>query len=47
MVKFYLNRIAGKLPEERQAYLNETVPAKFRDQVKEAWNQAHPEEELK
>lgn len=46
MVKFYLTRLEGKQPDERQAYLNDTVPERFREQVKQAWNEAHPGEAL-
>lgn len=46
MVKFYVTRLEGKQADGRQSYLNETVPAKFRDQVLEAWNESHPEEML-
>lgn len=46
MVAFYLMRLAKKSPEERQAYLDETVPTRFRDQVREQWNAEHEDETL-
>ena len=46
MIKFYLVRLEKKLPEERQDYLDTTVVAVYRDDVRTAWNEAHPEEEL-
>lgn len=47
MVKFYVTQLKTKSTEERQAYLDETVPSRFRDQVRKAWNEQHPDEELK
>ena len=41
MVKFYLNRLSKKLPEERQDYLDTTVPAKFHDDVLNQWNDVY------
>lgn len=46
MKNFYLKRIERKAPDERQAYLDDTVPARFRDEVRSAWNEAHPGETL-
>lgn len=46
MVKFYLNRLSKKLPEERQDYLDTVVPAKFHDDVLNQWNEANPDETL-
>ena len=45
MKQFYLTRLAMKPAEERQAYLD-AVPARFRDEVREAWNGSHPDEVL-
>ena len=46
MINYYLKRLATRPTEERQTYLDETVVEKFREQVKEQWNQEHPEETL-
>lgn len=46
MKNFYLTRLGVKSPEERQTYLDETVPNRFRDEVRSAWNEAHPDETL-
>ena len=46
MVKFYLTQLKFKDPSERQTYLDETVKEKFRDEVRQAWNDAHPDETL-
>lgn len=46
MKNFYLTRLKGKDPSERQAYLDETVVEKYREEVKAAWNAEHPEETL-
>lgn len=47
MVKFYLNMLRKKLPQDRQEYLNTTVMEMFRDEVKTQWNALHPDEKLK
>ena len=46
MVKFYLNRLSKKLPEERQDYLDTVVSAKYHDEVLNQWNEEHPDETL-
>lgn len=46
MKKFYLTRLEKKNPEERQAYLDEVVVKKYRDEVREEWNATHPAEEM-
>ena len=42
MKKFYLTRLEKKSPAERQAYLDEVVVEKYRDEVREEWNATHP-----
>lgn len=44
MKSFYLIRL--EKAADRQEYLNATVVAKYREEVREAWNAAHPEETL-
>lgn len=46
MKSFYLTRLEKKPADERQDYLDNTVVAKYRDEVREAWNAAHPSETL-
>ena len=47
MISFYLLRLKNKAPEERQDYLDNTVAERYREQVKEQWNEQHPDETLK
>lgn len=46
MKNFYLTRLEGKPREERQAYLDDVVVSRYRDEVRTAWNEAHPDERL-
>lgn len=46
MKNFYLTRLARLAPDMRQGYLDETVVARYRDEVREAWNEDHPDETL-
>lgn len=41
LIKFYLTRMNNA--EDPQSYLDETVTAKYREAVKERYNQEHPE----
>lgn len=47
MINFYLSRLVAKSKDERQKYLDETVAVIFRDQVRDAWNDAHSDSPLK
>ena len=47
MIKFYINRLQKKsTTEERQSYLDTTVPERFRDDVRTQWNEENPDEVL-
>lgn len=46
MKNFYLTRLEKKDASERQTYLDETVVERYREEVKAAWNEAHPDEAL-
>ena len=46
MKQFYLKRLELKPRSERQSYFDETVVAKYRDEVREAWNESHALEPL-
>ena len=46
MKNFYLTQLKYTPADQRQTFLDEKVPAKFRDDVKQAWNDAHPSETL-
>lgn len=46
MKNFYLTRLERKPRSERQSYLDEVVVARYRDEVRSAWNEAHPDETL-
>ena len=46
MFNFYLARLASRPVDLRQQYLDETVAAKFRAEVKDEWNRIHPDEPL-
>lgn len=45
MLKFYLTRLEAA--ENPQEYLDTTVSKSMRDQVRDAYNEAHPENPLK
>lgn len=47
MVNFYVDRLERlATPEERSAYLNNTVVASLREQVKLAYNSKNPQSKI-
>ena len=49
MINFYLVRLQKRLENNQnlQLYLDMTVPRSLRDEVRERWNDSHPDNQLK
>ena len=49
MINFYLARLQKRLDNNQnlQLYLDTTVPKSLRDDVRDRWNDSHPDNQLK
>ena len=49
MINFYITRLQKRLENNQnlQLYLDTTVPYALRDEVRERWNDSHPDNQLK
>ena len=48
MINFYLARLQKRLEDHLnlQLYLDTTVPRSLRDDVRDRWNESHPDDQL-
>lgn len=49
MINFYLARLQKRLENNQnlQLYLDITVPYSLRDEVRDRWNESHPDNQLR
>lgn len=49
MINFYIARLQKRLDNNQnlQLYLDTTVPKVLRDDVRDKWNESHPDDQLR